>query len=648
MPLPSLISASSTTPCAGPFGWQRSSSTSVSRNTRSSNSSTPSFFNALTPIMAVSPPHSSGTRPSLVSDSLVRWRLASGLSVFVNATTTGTLAARAWASASSVEGMGPSSAATTSTTMSTAWAPRARICVNAEWPGVSMIVNWWPALVCTEYAPMCCVMPPASPEATLELRMESINVVLPWSTWPRMATVGARAAKSSPAMAVRFCLISPRSSVSASTSCTTTSSMSNSPASSTAVSSSSSELMFTAPKPIWPKATLSSSFDLMASFSASFFTVTGASISTFWPANGELSPRPWWRPPPPRALRSAPWAAIWLRRRKRSEACVRSCDADICPRATGVPRPSARFLSCGIVGLTSGVTSSLPRRRRDSIGFFAGVCGFSFDKSMKPTTLPARGATFGSEDVVAAAAAAGAATTGAGAATGVAVGAEMAAGVASTTAAAAGWATRSTAGSTWSPACAPTPATISTCSSGSTTGAARGAGLTASTGSLEAGASATSMACVAGSTGASATGADGASTMAAGSAVAATGVGKGKGATTGAAGAAGASGSVSCDASSAPPSRASFFFFFLINPPSSAAALDASGAAAPPTFMTPRASMRPRTRSSMSNSRADWADLMSLKPQPWSFSRSSLPVIPASLARSLTRAFLVLKPVPFS
>ncbi len=37
------------------------------------------------------------------------------------------------------------------------------------------------------------VMPPASPEATLEARMRSRIDVLPWSTWPRTATTGGRA-----------------------------------------------------------------------------------------------------------------------------------------------------------------------------------------------------------------------------------------------------------------------------------------------------------------------------------------------------------------------------------------------------------------------------------------------------------------------
>ena len=54
-------------------------------------------------------------------------------------------AALAWLIDSIVCGMTPSSAATTSTTMSVAWAPRARMAVNASWPGVSMKVIFWPS-----------------------------------------------------------------------------------------------------------------------------------------------------------------------------------------------------------------------------------------------------------------------------------------------------------------------------------------------------------------------------------------------------------------------------------------------------------------------------------------------------------------------
>ena len=90
--------------------------------------------------MIVSPPHSSGTRPW--SESCWRTRLGSAFSrsTLLMATTMGTSAALAWLRASMVWGMTPSSAATTSTAMSVASAPRARMAVNASWPGVSMKV----------------------------------------------------------------------------------------------------------------------------------------------------------------------------------------------------------------------------------------------------------------------------------------------------------------------------------------------------------------------------------------------------------------------------------------------------------------------------------------------------------------------------
>ena len=63
--------------------------------------------------------------------------LSPGRSILFSATTIGTSAARAWLIASSVCGITPSSAATTSTAMSVTLAPRARISVKASWPGVS-------------------------------------------------------------------------------------------------------------------------------------------------------------------------------------------------------------------------------------------------------------------------------------------------------------------------------------------------------------------------------------------------------------------------------------------------------------------------------------------------------------------------------
>ena len=93
----------------------------------------------------------------------------------------GTSATRAWLIASTVCGITPSSAATTRIAMSVASAPRARIAVNASWPGVSMKVMTRP-FFSTWYAPMCCVIPPASPATTLASRIRSRSVVLPWST----------------------------------------------------------------------------------------------------------------------------------------------------------------------------------------------------------------------------------------------------------------------------------------------------------------------------------------------------------------------------------------------------------------------------------------------------------------------------------
>ena len=92
----------------------------------------------------VSPPHDSGTSSCSASWVSTRCGSALSLSILLTATTIGTSAARAWLIASIVWGITPSSAATTSTTMSVAWAPRARICVKAAWPGVSMKVILWP------------------------------------------------------------------------------------------------------------------------------------------------------------------------------------------------------------------------------------------------------------------------------------------------------------------------------------------------------------------------------------------------------------------------------------------------------------------------------------------------------------------------
>jgi hypothetical protein len=81
--------------------------------------------------------------------------VASGLSILFRATTIGTPAAFAWLIDSTVCGMTPSSAATTSTTTSVIFAPRERISVNASWPGVSRktTVDPRPTLTGTRKAP---------------------------------------------------------------------------------------------------------------------------------------------------------------------------------------------------------------------------------------------------------------------------------------------------------------------------------------------------------------------------------------------------------------------------------------------------------------------------------------------------------------
>ena len=79
--------------------------------------------------------------------------------------------------------------------MSVTFAPRARIAVNASWPGVSTNVMRRP-LISTSEAPMCCVMPPASPAATPVWRIASSSEVLPWSTWPMTVTTGGRGSRS--------------------------------------------------------------------------------------------------------------------------------------------------------------------------------------------------------------------------------------------------------------------------------------------------------------------------------------------------------------------------------------------------------------------------------------------------------------------
>ena len=97
----------------------------------------PSFCLADTSANWVVPPHSSGCSPSEASSERTRSRFAFGTSILLTATTIGTSAARACEIDSRVCGITPSSAATTRIAMSVTLAPRARMAVNASWPGVS-------------------------------------------------------------------------------------------------------------------------------------------------------------------------------------------------------------------------------------------------------------------------------------------------------------------------------------------------------------------------------------------------------------------------------------------------------------------------------------------------------------------------------
>ena len=204
-PLSSL--ASRTTPDARRVGlafrarisaWSRTVSSKVSRFVRCL---------AETSTISVSPPHSVGCKPSPAKPFLTLSIFAPGLSILLIATMIGTPAAFECSTASIVCGMTPSSAATTKTTMSVALAPRARIIVNASWPGVSRKTTRRGSSGLSEfgtmtlYAPMCCVIPPASPSATLSERIASRSEVLPWSTWPITVTTGARGNSTSSASA---------------------------------------------------------------------------------------------------------------------------------------------------------------------------------------------------------------------------------------------------------------------------------------------------------------------------------------------------------------------------------------------------------------------------------------------------------------
>mmetsp|Transcript_3893 Transcript_3893/g.13517 ORF Transcript_3893/g.13517 Transcript_3893/m.13517 type:complete len:265 (-) Transcript_3893:587-1381(-) len=170
--------ASTTVPRAFEPGLATSSSTSAVSAIVSRSWSIPIPVFAETLIIGVVPPHSSQTTSSAASSSLTRSGLPPSLSHLLMAMMSGTPAACACDTASFVCGLTPSSAATTTIATSVTRAPRARIALNASCPGVSKNVMFRsdspsspPMAADTWYAPIACVIPPASPAATLAFRM---------------------------------------------------------------------------------------------------------------------------------------------------------------------------------------------------------------------------------------------------------------------------------------------------------------------------------------------------------------------------------------------------------------------------------------------------------------------------------------------
>src|SRR5215217_2094528 len=129
-PRPGSSFDSITTPDASTFGFALSSSTSASSRIDSSRSSRFVLAFAETSTNIVSPPHSSGWRPSVVISVRTRSGCAPSLSILLTATRIGTSAALAWSTASRVCGITPSSAATTITAMSVTWPPRLELLVG--------------------------------------------------------------------------------------------------------------------------------------------------------------------------------------------------------------------------------------------------------------------------------------------------------------------------------------------------------------------------------------------------------------------------------------------------------------------------------------------------------------------------------------
>mmetsp|Transcript_14898 Transcript_14898/g.38041 ORF Transcript_14898/g.38041 Transcript_14898/m.38041 type:complete len:219 (-) Transcript_14898:2597-3253(-) len=129
-------------------------------------------------------------------------------SILFSATTKGVLLSLRSSMLSSVCGSSPCTISTTKIATSHRDEPRDRKFVKLSCPGVSITssdgilysisgslslsASFLTASIGKNVAPICCVMPPASASCTLVRRILSRILVLPVSTCPRMAMMGAR------------------------------------------------------------------------------------------------------------------------------------------------------------------------------------------------------------------------------------------------------------------------------------------------------------------------------------------------------------------------------------------------------------------------------------------------------------------------
>ena len=130
-PRPVSICDSTITPCAPHFGFALRSRTSACSKMDSMSSFMPVPLSAETALVIVSPPQSSGVMLRCCICCLTRSMLAPLASTLLIAQTIAVACFCANFKASSVCGMNPSSAATTSTATSVTLAPRSRIFANA-------------------------------------------------------------------------------------------------------------------------------------------------------------------------------------------------------------------------------------------------------------------------------------------------------------------------------------------------------------------------------------------------------------------------------------------------------------------------------------------------------------------------------------